>query len=132
MYYPVKSNRDYRIRMGVMRMLESMIGQLDDPEETGECIINEKRALREWAHRGEDQLERHTVKDYGMDGMVVRIELTGCESVEEAEEWFENCERIEYTYYPWDCTGQCSTEWHRIKQMAGGRYVCYHSIGRDV
>lgn len=129
----VRDARDYRIRLGIMRMLEAAIDRVDDPETLKEDIIEEKRALRAWTR--DTGLRRHLVMldgKSGYDGMMVRIELDGCESFDEAEEWFDACERREYVDRGYDCTGQTFTRWHRIKRFPSGRFVCYHSIGRDV
>lgn len=93
-----------------------------------------KRELREFYHKpveNPDTDGRTFHED--IDGMIVLKPLPECiETLEEAEEYFNEYERIVYrpTYY--DCTGQLFTSWHKIFRKPNGKLWMYHSIGRDI
>ena len=51
---------------------------------------------------------------------------------EEAEEYFDEYERLYFIASPYDCTGQHFTSWRKIFRKPDGRFWVYHSIGMDV
>ena len=51
---------------------------------------------------------------------------------EDAEEYFEEYERIECRPSMYDCTGQRFTGFHHIFRKPDGRFWCYHRIDMDV
>ena len=51
---------------------------------------------------------------------------------EEAEEYFDEYERLYYKPSAYDCTGQLFTGYHKIFRKPDGRFWCYHGIDRDV
>lgn len=131
----IRGTRDLRHAYIELRLWEELTEDLKDrfDEDRLEKIYSDiagmKREIREYVNRSSD---RRLVKDEGIDGGVFLIrcpdEVTD-ESL--AEEWFENCERIVPRWYPWDCTGQAFTNWHKVVKRRG-RWWCYHSISRDV
>ena len=52
------------------------------------------------------------------------------DNVEDAEEYFEECMRLEYVPSMYDCTGQHFTTGHKIFWRRGKLYV-YHNIAVD-
>ena len=100
-----------------------------------EHIADLKRAIRTYNHRQEKLLAEpeYLVKDYGIDGYVIRFPLPAwVETEEDAEEYFR--EELELHYRPsmYDCTGQLFTSWHKIYRKPDGSWWCYHSIACDV
>lgn len=93
-------------------------------------IVKYKKAIRE-------KLKKDDIKDRVMvkgdwDGYLVKIYCPDwVETMEDAEEWFDDYERIEMIYYPWDCTGQLFTCWYRIFNV-NGKWICYHDVALDV
>lgn len=93
-----------------------------------EWVKGKKREIRAHVHKTSDRRMVHQ-DDYGYTVLIsVPAE---CESVAEAEEWFDEYERIELTPSPWDCSGQAFTGWHHIGVL-GGKLVCWHRIDFDV
>lgn len=54
------------------------------------------------------------------------------ETLEEAEEHFNEYERLYFDPSPYDCTGQHFTSWHKIFRKPDGRFWCYHSVSIDI
>lgn len=97
-----------------------------------EEIIKCKKAIRKEIKREEDETKDRRIIKGDYDSYLVKIYCPEwIETMEDAEEWFDDCERIEMFYYPWDCTGQLFTSWHRIF-CVNGKWVCYHSVAMDV
>ena len=85
-----------------------------------------KRNIRTYQHR---EAGAYTlVKDYGVDGYIVRFDMP---DVDDPEAWFDQNERLTMTPSAYDCTGQAFTQWHEYHTL-GGRKVCWHSIAFDV
>lgn len=126
----IRTAKDCRLYIGLVRLLEQALPKVDDPEAARAIVVEYKRAIR--AYLGAPDTGRRIVKDYGIDGCIVRVELP--EEVQtylDAMEWFDACEHIEWIPGPYDCTGRAFTSWFRLFYV-GGRYVCYHRIARDV
>lgn len=95
-----------------------------------ECAAALKKAIRGYTHRPlhEDVI----VKDYGIDGYVIRFPLPDhIDSKTMAKAYFED--RCKYHYRPsqYDCTGQLFTRWYKLF-LRNGRWWAYHSVGCDV
>lgn len=77
--------------------------------------------------------EETIVKDYGIDGFVIRKPLPDfLTTMEDAEEWFEENEYMRCRPSMYDCTGDMFTSWYKIYKAKDGRFWCYHSIGVDI
>ena len=97
-----------------------------------EEIIKCKKAIRKEIKREEDRTKDRRIIKGDWDFYLVKIYCPEwIETMEDAEEWFNDCERIEMIYYPWDCTGQWFTSWHRIF-CVNGKWICYHDVAMDV
>lgn len=106
-------------------------GGFGRPDAAREHLDEMKRELRKRIHEV-DESDRRIIKDYGIDGFIVRFALPSwVEDMETAEEWFDENERRECRPTMYDCTGDAFTSWHSIFKI-NGRYICYHSIGFDV
>lgn len=89
-----------------------------------------KLDIRKYNNRPEP--EEILVKDYGIDGYVIRKPLPDClTTVKDAEEWFKENEYMTCRPSMYDCTGDLFTSWYKIYEK-DGRLWCYHSIGVDV
>ena len=115
-----------------IRMLEQS-GDVKKGGALERFLADEKRELRKFLR---DQDERgagnRIVRDYGIDGYVLLVELPEyLETYEEADEYFMENEYIRpyYTYY--DCTGRPFTHWYKLFKRRG-RWHAYHSVGFDV
>lgn len=110
-------------------LLVRFMKQMEQGPEMEKWISEQKRRIREFQHR---QSDRIVVQSHGIDGYTLRICIpAGIETKEDAEEWFDAEERIDYTERGYDCTGQAFTGWHYIAPLAG-RLVCWHRVNFDV
>ena len=137
----ITSTKDLKFAYSFRRFLQTEKGKLpllpgskdctdDLIREMSEAIhkYNRKQALRTAA-----ESDRRIVKDYGIDGFVLRIDLPEeLRSKDEARAWFEEYEVLHYrpTYY--DCTGQLFTQWYSIfKHPTEDHFIAYHSVACD-
>lgn len=96
-----------------------------------EAVIALKRRVR--SINKEETKSGKIIYDYGnggYDGYIYK-EVLEVNSMEEAEEEFEEYHRRTYIERGYDCTGQAFTQWHKIFNI-NGRFVLYHSVGFDV
>ena len=130
------TNLDIKTLYDEMRFWEQLIELVEAKDENTvrfakERIIKCKKAIREKNRKEDENKDRVMVKG-DWDGYLVKIYCPEwIETMEDAEEWFDDCERIEMVYYPWDCTGQLFTSWHRIF-CVNGKWICYHDVSMDV
>ena len=97
-----------------------------------EEIIKCKKAIRKEIKREEDETKDRRIIKGDWDSYLVKIYCPEwVQTMEDAEEWFNEFERIEMIYYPWDCTGQLFTSWHWIF-CVNGKWICYHDVAMDV
>lgn len=126
--FEIRSNKDLGLAYIILRDREE---RFPSTARNDEKIIEWKKAVRKYLKKPAS--EKILVRDYGIDGYVIRYPLPeGISSKEEGEEYFEEYEYIHYhpTYY--DCTGQAFTSWYKVYKAKDGRFWVYHSIGYDV
>lgn len=129
--YTVSNNKQLGVAYILLRYYEAGLkGAGRDKALIAENAKEVKKAIREYV--GKPASESRIVKDYGIDGCIVKFPLPeGIGTVEEAEEYFLSHHYIEATNSPYDCTGKAFTSWYRIIQIRG-RFYAYHSVGFDV
>ena len=89
-----------------------------------------KRSLRKYLHKPIREDRRCIYEDnYGYYVMLVQLP-DFLKNLEDAEEYFDEFERLEYCPSPYDCTGQHFTVGHKIFKRRGRFYV-YHTIAVD-
>ena len=95
-----------------------------------EKIQELKRNLRAYLNKPIRDDRRCIYEDnYGYYIMLVRFPEF-IKNEEDAEEYFDEFERMEYRPSMYDCTGQHFTTGHKIFKRHG-RYWCYHHIAID-
>ena len=120
----IRDNKDLRDAYEIVRFIE----ERGEGPEMQKWVQNQKRKIRAYTHRTSD---RKCVRQ-DSDSYTERIDVPAeCESVAEAEEWFDAEERIEFHPGPYDCSGQAFTGWHHIGVL-GGKLVCWHRVNFDV
>lgn len=127
--FTIRCKDDLRI---AYEILYDRKGRVPSTLRNDEKIVEWKRAIRNYL-KNQPVSEKVLVKDYGIDGGIIRFPLPECiKTEEEAREYFEECEYIHYrpTYY--DCTGQAFTSWYKVYRAKDGRFWAYHSISYDV
>ena len=133
----IRCTEDLRRGYSWLRMLQEHVGEFDDKRIIRELIRDQKQAIRKYYRRQEEtrlaNSDRRIVKDNGIDGFVLRIDLLeDLHSIDEARAWFEEYEYIHYDPAPWDCTGQLFTSWYSIfKHPTEDRFIAYHCVARD-
>lgn len=135
----INNKRDLKFAYSMYRFLESELRRgvgFDNPDAVRGAIADEKRAIRAYYRRAEERRlansDRRIVKDDGIDGCIVRIDmLEDFGSIDEARAWFEEYEYIHYRPSPYDCTGQCFTSWYDIFRHPDGHFIAYHRIACD-
>lgn len=120
----IRDNKDLRDAYAIVRFIE----ERGEGPEMRKWVQNQKRKIRAYTHRTSDRKCVWQDSDSYTERVIVPAEV---ESLEEAEEWFDCMERIEYTPREYDCTGQAFTSWHHIG-ILGGRMVCWHHVCYDV
>lgn len=128
----ITNKEDCRNHIRLCRLIETTFLPVTDyPDDVREWLDEAKRDIRAYLHAPSPG-DRRVVKDYGIDGCVMRIELPeDIQTGEEAQEWFAECEYIRYSPRPYDCTGQAFTAWYKFFRV-NGRYICYHSVAVDI
>lgn len=132
----IRCTEDLRRGYSWLRMLQEHVDEFDDKRLTRELIRDQKRAIRKYyrqqAERELANSDRRVIKDDGIDGCIIRIDmLDDFGSIDEARAWFEEYEYIHYQPSYYDCTGQCFTGWYSIFQHPDGHYIAYHRIACD-
>lgn len=95
-----------------------------------EKAVELKREMRAFTNK--PLSDRRFVQDYGMDGYVVLFPLPEyVKTMDEAKDYFEECEYIHYRPSAYDCTGQAFTSWYKLF-VRNGRFHAYHSVAFDV
>ena len=124
----IRNDRDVRVAYNIISTMAPYIDQCDDPVKAAHALDEIKRNIRAYYKAQDEERQVTLVRDYGIDGHVIRFDMP---DVSDPEAWFDDNERMECRPSMYDCTGQAFTQWHKIC-MLGGRMVCYHSIGFDV
>ena len=122
--FSVTSPIDCKVAYSILRDADFM--DHANPEKIAEL----KRKLRGYLSKPIKEERRCIYEDnYGYYVMLVRLPEF-LKSAEDAEEYFDEFERLEYIPSPYDCTGQHFTVGHKIFKRRGRFYV-YHSIAVD-
>jgi len=91
-----------------------------------------KKSIREYYKKQDAKQKRRYIKDYGIDGYVEEVELPAeIQTKEQAEDYFNAHERIDYRPRAYDCTGQAFTSSHFIVPLRGRLWLS-HSVSFDV
>lgn len=96
-------------------------------------IVKElKRDIRGFFRKEKEKLQRRLVKDNGIDGYIVLMQLPSfLNSKEDAAVYFEENEVMTCRPSIYDCTGQAFTSWYKIVERSGSLWA-YHSVCFDV
>lgn len=130
----VRNSSDLKVAYETLSLYGKLLSECEDIEPKNmklvkEKIAEQKREIRKFYKRGND---RRLVKDNGIDGYVLLIELPETlENKRDAEEYFEKNEEICAVPSMYDCTGQAFTSWFKVFKRRD-RFMAYHSICFDV
>ena len=127
---------DLRTEYGVIRAWEKALknGGFGNPKSAEEYLIKMKRDIREFNKRKSEMYADPQYRTFSDDyeSVWIRKPLPDyIKTMEDAEEYFDEEERIEMIHYPWDCTGQKFTGRHCIFEV-NGRFILYHRVDIDI
>ena len=119
---------DIRFTEQIIRELEKQTGV--KANKVKEHLDDLKRKAR---RNSKEMSNAVIVKDYGIDGYIVKFPLPeNLSSAEDADEYFREYEYLYFYPSPYDCTGQHFTSWYKIFRKPDGRFWAYHSVSVDV
>lgn len=122
--YEIKNKTDLRIAY------EILLDVMDRRDVKEERIIALKKNIRAYNHKPVEQKPICIYEDcYGYYTLLCPFP-DFIDSVDDAEEYFEECMRLTYVPSMYDCTGQHFTVGHKIFKRRGQFYV-YHNIAVD-
>ncbi len=125
----VRNYSDLKVAYEILSIYKELISEHGKTERVEERIAEQKREIRKFHKQSND---RRIVKDYGIDGYVVLIELPETlGNMQDAEEYFEEREAISAMPSIFDCTGQAFTSGFKVFKRRG-RFMAYHSVSFDV
>lgn len=125
--FVIRNNDDLRLAYQYINILRDVYCIKN--ENFNKKIISVKREIRKYTHK---KLDRVLVKNYGIDGHIVLIELPEFLHDEvAADEYFRENELICISPSIYDCTGRAFTSWFKIFKRRN-RFFAYHSIAYDV
>ena len=130
---PIRNSHDLRAAYEYRRLFEDHLRNCP-PELLAPGATESLRLLKEQirAYTHQPPRKEILVRDYGIDGYIIRFPLPAwIRTKEDAEEYFE-----EYCYMRcrptmYDCTGDLFTAWYKVYRHCD-RWWAYHSIGCDV
>lgn len=125
----IRNKEDLKLAYMILSTYKELIEECGNPEKVSEKIIEQKREIRAFLKK---KSSGKIVKDYGIDGYVVLIELPEeLENLQDAEECFEENEVVHARPSMYDCTGQAFTVGFKVFKRRN-RFMAYHSVGFDV
>lgn len=120
---------DLKTKFFMLHMFETELKRTPIRDEK---IKELKHEIRSYLKLKDPEDEKVLVKDFGIDGCIVRFPVPeSCETKEDMTEWFEEWEYIKYRPSMYDCTGQMFTAGYEFHKLNGRMWV-WHHIGVDV
>ncbi len=127
----ISDKQDLRLYYSLLRMYEASARKRGPkPGPVAVVVVELKQMIREYTHRA--PADRRCIDDdpYGYYTMLIEApEHVVTRS--DAEEWFHECEEMQYIPSQYDCTGQHFTVWYKLVKRRG-RWYCYHRVGVDI
>lgn len=125
----VKNSADLRVAYEILNTYKELISEHGKTERVEKRIAEQKREIRKFHKKISD---RRLVKDDGMDGYVLLIELPETlKSMQDAVEYFKLHEVICAVPSIFDCTGQAFTAAFKVFERRG-KFMAYHAVRFDV
>ena len=136
----IQNSEDLRIKYELLLSLNRIKNENEsdilDMDSYNDFVNEIKKEIRDYYKREKDKKE-WLIKDYGIDGCILLIELPSeinsvkIDSFELAEEYFKAYEYRKCRPSMYDCTGQSFTSWYKIIKR-NNKFYAYHCIGFDV
>lgn len=123
--FTIRNRKDLRTAYEYLKIAE----ELEASEEKKAEI---KRGIRTYFREVNKKPYTHIVKDSGMDGYIVLMELPDfLEEKQEAEHFFEERFVIRTSTTLYGCTGQAFTSGYKVFNRHG-KFYAYHYVDFDV
>lgn len=134
----IRDSEDLRFKYATLLWLKKIKDKYYslDIDSYNDSVKEIKREIRNYYKREGERKER-LIKDYGIDGSIVLVELPSeinsikIDSFELAEEYFKAYEYRRCRLSMYDCTGDSYTVWYKIIKR-NNKFYAYHYIGFDV
>jgi len=128
----IRSKNDLKLAYETINDIKEMLPKAQRTDTALEYIKNLKKDIREFFRKEKEKPQHRLVKDNGIDGYIVLMQLPSfLNSKEEAAIYFEENEAMTCRPSMYDCTGQAFTSWYKIIERSG-RLWAYHSVCFDV
>ena len=137
----IQNSEDLRIKYELLLLLNRFKNENEsdilDMDSYNDYVYKIKKEIRDYYKEREKDRKEWLIKDDGIDGGIVLIELPSeinsvkIDSFELAEEYFKAYEYRRCRPSIYDCTGQSFTIWYKIIKR-NNKFYAYHSIGFDV
>ena len=133
----IRNSEDLRMKYESLLLANKLKNEVSsiDVDRYNDFINEIKKEIRDY-HKREDGRKEWLIKDYGIDGGIVLIELPSeinsvkIDSFELAEEYFKAYEYRRCRPSIYDCTGQVFTSWYKIIKR-NNKFYAYHCISFD-
>ena len=128
----IRSKNDLKLAYETINDIKEMLPMAQRTEAAVEYIKSLKKDIRAFFKKEQSKPQQRLVKDNGIDGYIVLIQLPSfLNNKEEARMYFEENEVLSCCPSIYDCTGQAFTSWYKIVERSG-RLWAYHSVCFDV
>ena len=128
----IRSENDLKLAYETINSFKEMMPMAQKPDAALEYIKELKRDIRGFFRKEKEKLQRRLVKDNGIDGYIVLMQLPSfLNSKEDAAVYFEENEVMTCRPSIYDCTGQAFTSWYKLVERSGSLWA-YHSVCFDV
>lgn len=133
----IRNSEDLRMKYESLLLANKLKNEVSsiDVDRYNDFINEIKKEIRDY-HKREDGRKEWLIKDYGIDGGIVLIELPSeinsvkIDSFELAEEYFKAYEYRRCRPSIYDCTGHVFTSWYKIIKR-NNKFYAYHCISFD-
>lgn len=128
----IRSENDLKLAYETINSFKEMMPMAQKTDVALEYIKELKRDIRAFFRKEKEKPQRRLVKDDGIDGYIVLIQLPSfLNSKEDAAVYFEENEVMTCRRSMYGCTGQAFTSWYKIVERSGSMWA-YHSVCFDV
>lgn len=110
----IRSENDLKLAYETINSFKEMMPMAQKTDVALEYIKELKRDIRGFFRKEKEKPQRRLVKDDGIDGYIVLIQLPSfLNSKEDAAVYFEENEVMTCRHSMYDCTGQAFTSWYK-------------------
>lgn len=137
----IQNSEGLRIKYELLLLLNRIKNENEsdilDMDSYNDSVYKIKKEIRDYYKEREKDRKEWLIKDNGIDGGIVLVELPSeinsvkIDSFELAEEYFKAYEYRKCRPSMYDCTGQVFTSWYKIIKR-NNKFYAYHCISFDI